>query len=410
MFKTSPLKSFKGVYSSLHQPLPLNKRESQQLLNTITASFRKQLDSEHGWAPEDMSLSPGPGIKLSYLPQTQPGSGKAPPTTHSKDAFRRPTDRHVRAILSNPLFTPSAQTERKPVDVFDEAVARGLMTIRRAHGFLLSVRRVLTESASGTLVGAMAESNAGRRVVQWIQSADPEHELEFLKNSAFTALLLQFMVAEGLDDVAWIWLERIVKGEGPQMIGTMSTASVLLDRFVAAKSTTVALDAAYQTFLRGEDIMLQRSAPLLNLSLAWSNLAWKTTIDSWKHTSPSEALYDSFLQVPKQMGQAPGVDAVHLTLLHPSRPDSTPAVRFLSEKGTWGTLAATTPTTESSSHKNNASRLTTKVTSLGLHTAQYLTHSGKQDEAQRILDILKTHLGSYFTHTPVLGRYAISGT
>ena len=53
MFSTKALSSLKGMLPPIHQPLPLNQREAQQLLNALTSSFRKNLDREHGWLPDD---------------------------------------------------------------------------------------------------------------------------------------------------------------------------------------------------------------------------------------------------------------------------------------------------------------------------------------------------------------------
>lgn len=93
MLGTKALSSLKDFLPRIHQPLPINRRESQQLLKTLTTSFRKNLDKEHGYWGEDTSVA---SLRAA---STNPSSPSV------LDLYHRPTDRHVRAILSNPLFS-----------------------------------------------------------------------------------------------------------------------------------------------------------------------------------------------------------------------------------------------------------------------------------------------------------------
>ena len=87
--RTPPVNSLKkGFLPQIHHPLPLNQRESQQLLNSITSSFRKHLDKAHPLQPQDAS------------PSTSRASRLQTAVLNSKEALhdQRPTDLHLNKI------------------------------------------------------------------------------------------------------------------------------------------------------------------------------------------------------------------------------------------------------------------------------------------------------------------------
>ena len=49
-------RAFGSLASKIHPQLPLTPRESQQLLNLLTTSFRSHLDREHPTAPSERLL------------------------------------------------------------------------------------------------------------------------------------------------------------------------------------------------------------------------------------------------------------------------------------------------------------------------------------------------------------------
>ncbi|KAK3323722.1 hypothetical protein B0T19DRAFT_426784 [Cercophora scortea] len=392
MFKTKALGSLKSIFPPIHQPLPLNKHESQKLLNALTASFRAQLDKEHGWTYGTTTTQAASAV--TYLPS-------APVASSPKDVLARPTDRHLRAILNNPLFSSpddTAAPASSPVAavedhnaVFHRAVSKGLMTIQRAHGFLLRVREDIQKSTTLSMRTGMQASGAGLLTLQWLRASGLERDLSFLKDRGFTKVLLQFMVAEGLDDLSWTWLNRLTKGEGPALIGNIPASACLLDSIVAAKAHAVELDDAYASILQGEAIFKQNAAPALNLFLAWRSLAWQTTGESWRHTNPSAGLFSAFIGLRKLMDRPMLMETAHLKLYDPTNPSAKRAIQFLTADNIRkkSQSAKTVKPLRRTEGLDVLPQFTKKITSLGLDTVQYLTKAGEFQEAQRILELLR---------------------
>ena len=124
-------------WTNLHPPLPRTPRQSQQLLNALTSSFRRELDREH---PPVQPASERPSSGKHVLPGNRPTEEHPHSSSHA-------TDKHLRMILDNPLFrlTPShsarsvshgqtpnvdkARLQKEPMVVFDELVASGSATV-----------------------------------------------------------------------------------------------------------------------------------------------------------------------------------------------------------------------------------------------------------------------------------------
>src|SRR4051794_5239897 len=151
MFTTKSVQSLKNLFASYHEPLPLSKQQSQKLLDGLKTSFRKQLDREYGESPN--SLSPAAAKPVDVDP-----------------ARLSATNRHLKDILSNPLFSynkdvtstfPSSLASpslvaptRDPIEVFDHAVARGLMTPKAAIGVMVAKAKQLQANEPG--LGSLA--------------------------------------------------------------------------------------------------------------------------------------------------------------------------------------------------------------------------------------------------------------
>lgn len=396
MFKSNPLCSFKSLFPPINQPLPLNKRESQRLLESLTVSFRRQLDKEHGWLPEETSSSPIQSPKLSYLPTDNAARS-------TEDSHRRPTDRHVSAILSNPLFSyqstlsptnSNTRTNRDPMEVFDEAVAKGMMTIKRAHGCMVAIRKELLQSSSMSLRDGMRVSGAGLRVAQWLRASGMERDLSFLKHEHFVNLLVQFLTAEGLEELPWTWLAHLIKGEGPadlssamsQPISTFILFSLVHAHVLIGKN----LDGGYASILRGEDLQKNNPSHPFSLVRAWRSLSWSSTVNAWKYPTPSEQLFERYIVISDRIHQNTQVDRAHLELHHPTKASSSQAVSlFLTDDNkaipSWRRL--TDP---------RHCRLAVRLMSLGLDTVRHLTRQGQSEEAQRILDIVRREIEPLF--------------
>jgi hypothetical protein len=368
MFKTNALSSIKSILPTINQPLPLTRQESQKLLNVLKTSFRKNLDEEHNPLPENVRPSP--------------------------TASLRPTDRHLHAILSNPLFShdkdkshATAPISRDPMDTFDRAVAKGMMTIPAAVGCLRAKRLQIIQSSVPSVREAMAVSRAGLRVAQWLRSSGHERTLEFIANKELVIELVRFMMAEDMEELAWMWVAQLMEGSGSG--NTHKLAGFLMYCLVAEKGSTVHgnnLDPALATILRADDMYHSNPGFTQSIAGAWRKATTMLTLGAWARPPPSEALFNSFLGTAHHIQRPLTVELPHLDLYHPTRPSPEKAIRFFQEENLWRPYAKPNLTFD-----NEPPQSMGRVVAMGLDTVKYLTGSGQKDQAQWILELLQSN-------------------
>ncbi|KAG7287609.1 hypothetical protein NEMBOFW57_007121 [Staphylotrichum longicolle] len=422
MQKSKALSSLRNIFPPIHQPLPMNKNDTQRLLDAIKASFRTQLDEEHGWTVPDRikTLSPT-NSDITYLPspadplaanQIQSRSRLAPaagsPALQQQRHGTRPTDRHIHAIVNNPLFSAGESTKISTTSaapweahkaIFEKAVARGLMTIPRAQGFLMLVKYEVKKSKYLRLGDGLKETGAGLLVLQWLRSSGQERSLEFLSNQAFKRLLLQFVVAEGLEDVAWGWFERLLKQErisGEAFKHEAASASLLGSLVQARVAGLMELEGAYATLMRAETIVKENHAIPDVLYLAWTSLAWETTLNSSHRPKPPVDLFNSFVALGQTIQSRP-LDRAHINLHHPLSPSAKRAVEFLTGQDAFARLPANA---RQMAWKENWVRKASKVERyvhhlrfLGIDTIHHLLQANENEEASRLWELLDKHVG-----------------
>jgi hypothetical protein len=394
MQRTRALGSLKALFPPIHQPLPLDKREAQRLLDGIKASFRAQLDAEYGWTP-----SP-PAQSRSLTKQAVAPSVAAFSAASRKHGAAPSTDRHMRAILRNPLFLPTESAPAANGDmstlgahkaIFEKAVSRGLMTVARAHGFLEVVLSEVNKSREGItktpLATALKPVGAGRLVVQWLRSSGQERDLIFLANVPFQRRLVQFMAAEGLDDVFWAWIERLLstaeQHERPLSRAAQQPlyrASFVIKDFINKKAQPDDLEPAYTAILKAEALAKEKELPLTFLEAAWRELLDKTVLYSNLPRCPPVQvhLFEAFMDLGRTMG-FPLFGLAHLTLLHPVRPSADLALQLLSNEG-W-----------SQKLPGFGKRMIWRFKHLGIDTVGHLIHTNQPQEAARVWDVLRRY-------------------
>ncbi|KAI1209367.1 uncharacterized protein F4807DRAFT_91572 [Annulohypoxylon truncatum] len=385
--RTNSLKSLKNILPKIHQSLPLNNRESRQLLESITASFRKNLDKEHPWeTSKDDSISQ----KTTHLKQDRPLLKSASTSSN------RPTERHLHAILSHPLF--SHQEREKPIagvdpfHVFDTAVSRGLMTPRRAAGFLAKVRTQI-EAEGGDIPQAMAKSGAGLRVVRWMRTSGLENRLYTLSNVEFYFFwtLVPFMYAEGLEELVWTWVARLGSQKETENTEDFSTTALyrLLQAINRQKGVPYSrirgLDDAYEAMLRAYDILQpnENQVAFGSYRKAWSDLSWRSTVLASRYPKPSVDIFDAFVNVGRSL-KTP-IDIAHLGLHHPQSPDHCAAVQFMHHK--------INETEQTDDDSLNSPLYRKRFVCLALDTADRLKEVGDVEEVSWIERLL-TKLGN----------------
>jgi len=377
----------------------MSKQESQRLLDLLKESFRNTLDYELGLLPGSRS-QPGP-LKmpaLSYLP----GHTSSLRSSHNDDGSSRPkgsihaTDQHLHDILTSPFFNPSqiSSTSTGPATnpwdthkvLFEKAVSRGLMTLDRAHGFLLVVRGAVKQSSFISLSEGLKTTGAGTLVLRWLRDSGQLRTLSFLQNRRFTVTLVQFLVAEGKDNVVLEWLRRSTEPSVAELQGfeasTGCHTSVLLNALVGSKFGQVELEGAYDVFLKAEDMLKHEGSWNKEVGgKAWITLAQETTMNSWKHSLPPVQLFEPFVAAGDEL-RPPTTLRAHIDLYHPTKPSSDLAMSLLSDEKNW------IPRVKAPSSVDQFMR---RIVWLGIDTVQHLMKVDRMGEATQLLTLLNKY-------------------
>lgn len=242
-------RSWKFLASKLHQPLPLNGRDSQKLLTVLNDSFKRNLDRQY---PHDLA-----------------GSEHSP-------------DDHINSLLKSPLFTvdrtqhPSfsgrqVDVERnalhiqelkhaveKPVEYFERQVSSGTATLGSAKVALAYQMNRSLASAVLDPKESMKSSGVGYLMTNWLWSSGQYERLEFVRDRAFIARLMPFLVVGGQYKPIWEWLQRLrvasARHVGPALTqedrSLQRDTGFLLSRLLRAEVTHgQGLQSAIQIFL-----------------------------------------------------------------------------------------------------------------------------------------------------------------
>ncbi|KAK2626595.1 hypothetical protein QTJ16_003770 [Diplocarpon rosae] len=382
----------------IHQPLPLTPRELKQLLNLLTTSFRKQLDTEH------------PVIRPAYAPTPSHGQHPTRRRRHSlSDLDKNPTDRHMHSVLTNPLFNLMPRAEgarpvslRAPMDLFDQAVAKGMMTTSLATILLRAVKSEITKSCSPDVWAGMKESAAGLKVLKWLVSSGSTNNIEFLDDEVFTSFLMQFLVAEGLQEAAWTWIKKLLARlpalallSGKEFTEAQKKVVgplVLLIRAEALDDTRD-LDAAYLSLSRAAGYVAGLPTSDVMTALAPAGLfLFKTSVNSHaERPPPSEAGFESFLGFAPVITRRPDRFFAHLSLLHPTKPSPDLALNYI--RGIEASKDCGPFLSKNRKPIENSCRYTIK---LCLDLATFLLVHHRYSEADEVMNFLRAN---YFKDT-----------
>ncbi|CAI4217145.1 unnamed protein product [Parascedosporium putredinis] len=413
MLKTNPLRfkldpSF--LLKSIHHPDPLTRQQTQRFLDAVTTSFRRNLDKEHGWLPDEQRPAAAGSTTSSPL---QPATGPAA-TTQGVDGVtdggrRLPTDHHLSSILSSPLFRaaapplvrnptpatiPSPVTKRDPIVVFEEAALRGLMTLQIATGCLKAKHNLIQDSQSTFLDDSQSTSNeafsgfdVSNKVLAWLRSAGLDRNLQFALHPNFVAAFMPFLVAEGREEVVWTWLARLMADDGPVADSSFAAARVMLLFLVRAKTVGVeCVDSAFESIIQASETYRKDPRHGRLLGKAWRDVAWRTTTLSWQKPSPSASLFDSYLDIAELLyPSSTKLPVAHLHLHHPTAPSHDLAVDYFEEAKKKDKIGPT-------------DRMRREAM-MGVDAVSHLGLVGKLEEARRLLNFIH-HRYSFFFHKP----------
>ncbi|KAM3535557.1 hypothetical protein MY4038_001242 [Beauveria bassiana] len=400
MFSTKPVNSLRKLFAGYHEPPGLSAQQSQKLLDALKSSFRLQLEQEYG----QTALTKHTNHKSKSLSNSSSASNGV--VRHSA------ASRHLRSILANPLFSynknsvtaaatipsPLSLPKRDPMDDFDHAVAKGLMTLNAAAGCIMTKQKQIDARELDT--GPASSSGTALRVVRWLRSTGAENDLAFLEHQAFVKALAPFLIAEKMEEIAWQWIQQTMqRSDSLDEDARLRRASFLLAQIVHVKSQPQHgnLDGAIATILRAEQLLAKN--PLLSklLVLPWRSVSWLTTVESYSRLAPSERLFDAHLDTASRLQQPLSVETAHLHLYHPTHPDPALAMQFFRDKKELRRLVHGITQEQFTQAKQKSLGAVPWVAYLGYDTVNHLTLSGLGEEAQTLTQILQEELAGLFT-------------
>lgn len=285
------------------------------------------------------------------------------------------------------------------MEVFDHAVARGMMTLKAATGCLMAEQKRL--AAVNIPVISAASADTALRIVRWLRSSGTENDLLFLDNQQFVRSLVPFLVAEQMDVVAWDWIARIMAQTSKDVPDEvrLRRASFLLAQIVHVKSQPLYgnLDAAISTILQAEQLLKDQPQLTDLLVLPWRSVSWLSTVESYSRGTPSETLFDAHLATANRMSQPFLVEKAHLRLYHPTHPDHMPALEFFQNKKRIRRIVQSVDTDRRNMAGLKDRRRLRWMAYLGHDTVSYLTRAGNPYEAQGLSELLRAELAELFT-------------
>lgn len=328
--QSTSVRAFKVLTSKIHPQLPLNARESQQLLGLLTTSFRQHLDREY------------PATQLRDN-QTAVRDGRGQPITPSDAIAHRSShstaNHHLESILTNPMFATkpvrrSGSTSRAepahthtmrlrhvighPLQWFEEKVAGGTASIVSATLCLESLR-----------APAYRDLNAGTRVLALLKSVGLHKSEAFYKHQPFLQALAFVLVADGQQQLLWSMLN---------VDPTNVLESTLLDRQDVSRWKAYLLKHFVRAELnhpQGQDhaiALILAASSSGSFSVREVNLAvnvFTKHIYSYPFAG-SVKDFDTLLSLAKQWStELNNLNHARLALRHPYQPSPQPALDYL---------------------------------------------------------------------------------
>ncbi|TQV90973.1 hypothetical protein IF1G_10208 [Cordyceps javanica] len=400
MFSTKPTFSLRKLFAGYHEPAGLSPQQSQKLLEGLKSSFRLQLEQEYGQTALTKQT------KNTSKTHDNPSSSSHGVVRHSA------ANRHLRSILANPLFSynknsvtanctipsPLSVPKRDPMDDFDHAVAKGLMTLNAATGCIMTKQKQIDARQLDT--GTASSSATALRVVRWLRSTGLGNSLAFLEHEAFVKALAPFLVAEKMEEIAWQWIcQTMQRSDDLSEPVRLRRASFLLAQLVQIKSQPQHgnLDGAISTILRAEQLLAKDPLLAKLLVLPWRSVSWLSTVESYSRVAPSERLFDAHLDTASRLQQPLSVETAHLHLYHPTHPDHAPAMHFFRDTKRLRHLVRGITKEQFTQAKQTSLSVVPWVAYLGYDTVNHLTASGLSQEAQTLKQILQDELSGLFT-------------
>jgi hypothetical protein len=375
--------------SKIHPQLPLSPRESQQLLNLLTSSFRAHLDREHPLTSPESHSRPTRQLSIS--------NGQRSPSPHRATSSYASATRHIDSILNNPLFavkprrrgSESAAVDvlRDPIGWFINEIAAGSANLPQAAMCLEVLEKTTNESPSWLKDGR----TPGSILAEWLRTSGLDTSKQFLETcitksgygSRFLDRLVTLLLAEGETTSPWRWFirsnEQRVKETGLDVAKVATFRQQLLAKMVSVEanaSLNNGLTSFMQAFRLVENAGYESAYSILRP--AGGHLVNRIISSTEQSLEPE--LYQSFL-VSSQRWLLTWSRAVEsmLWLHHPSERSAVPGLRFIRDPAGAVTFA-----------KSSRSRRNFLV-QLCLGVARQLLEQEKFEDAQIVMEFTKEH-------------------
>ena len=275
------------------------------------------------------------------------------------------------------------------MEVFDLAVAKGMLNLNYARACLNAKKHEIIQSPAPTIREGMAESGAGLKVLKWLISSGTANNNNFLKDARFAQILMEYLVAEGLQEVCWKWIQRGFKSI-PQYFATADSmrqkelrrdiVGPLYFLVKAEASGDVSLDSAYICLSRAVGYL--KGCPATRMRDLLSHSGWflvnQTTQQHSQRPPPTPSAFDSFFSLIPILSKNPAYQLAYLSLLHPSHPSADLAFAFLQS------LEPESSLTRVRDHN---------YAQLGLDTAKLLLENGRYEHADWVMEFLRERYG-----------------
>ncbi|KAL8867188.1 MAG: hypothetical protein Q9174_005820 [Haloplaca sp. 1 TL-2023] len=330
--------SWKFLASKIHQPLALNRRESQKLLAGLNESFQRKFDRQY---PQDLDTSePSPDYHIKSVLQSPLFSSIG---VQSPQAGKAKIDNHY----DTRNVTDLESALEHPVEWFKQQVSAGTADLERAAFALKTQHHRSLASAFLDHRKSMASEGIGSVVNNWLWSSGHSDRLDFVRNYDFVRRFIPTLVVEGLYKQVWEWLQRLQMLSARQAGETATPETRQLqsdaDRFFlhVLRSETrhgYGLQSAIHMFLTSLHVTMPGSSPLVAQKFFISG--GRYLVDSLARGKESEQIGDpviaNFLLSVRRWSSGTRRQAYQalISLSHPREPDTSIAqellIRFLS--------------------------------------------------------------------------------
>ncbi|KAF2016321.1 hypothetical protein BU24DRAFT_199165 [Aaosphaeria arxii CBS 175.79] len=332
---------FSMLASKIHPQLPLSPRESQQLLNLLTTSFRAHLDREHpvsrSEGGQNQKLLPAPPRGLRNAPSSHPVTSQG--STHE----------HIDSILSNPLFasrprrtsdsniSDAREVLQDPLGWFMGLVAMGNADIAKADLCLSILYKEPLDLRNFNSTHPAAISRPGTKIAEWLWASGSDNSLEFFSNTQLVRRLVPLLIAEGQSFRLWQWLEFVPARDvsytkEQEKIVAIFKHIITKNLMAATIVQNRGLDEAFMVFARAFRILSTSEQAHQGRILRRAGSMLTDYIIANPSLPTTTAFYESFMESSKTWGGvwSRGINA-SLWLFHPSKRSAQPGLEFLKD-------------------------------------------------------------------------------